>query len=155
MKMLCKNSNLWNQSQLQWTRNKRKNLKQQKTKSKKSLTLNLISRALPVSPTELEKKQKTRISNKPVNKRESNAMWAIANLTGNNRVSRALMVRYSALSLDSTESASVLAKSIFYRHGSSSATSPTISNTAEAPPSTATQLMLPVDGEETITCFCR
>lgn len=80
-------------------------------------------------------------------------MWAIANLTGNNRVSRALMVRYSALSLDSTESTSVLAKSLFYRHAPNVAAAP--STSASNPPSTTTQLILPVDGEDTITCFCR
>lgn len=95
-------------------------------------------------------------------------MWAIANLTGNNRVSRALMVRYSALSLASTEtSSSVITKSLFYRHGNSYAASvsPNSGNNSNSVsaqnsqnsnnPSATTQLILPVDGEDTITCFCR
>ncbi|XP_028894568.1 MOB kinase activator-like 2 isoform X3 [Zeugodacus cucurbitae] len=99
--------------------------------------------------------------------------WAISNLTGGNRVSRAILVRYSAVPLASdaadsvpqTPSASGASSAnastttfpgASFLHASSSSTSRhNIPGRAVRGGAAATQLALPLDVEETVTCFCR
>lgn len=109
--------------------------------------------------------------------------WAISNLTGSNRVSRAILVRYSQVPLADAESAPQTPST------SSTATNQTPSSTSSSFAATflhsssrhvpgravprnattntnnnhnhhsttaaATQISLPLDVEETVTCFCR
>ncbi|XP_064551506.1 MOB kinase activator-like 2 isoform X3 [Drosophila montana] len=117
--------------------------------------------------------------------------WAISNLTGGNRVSRAILVRYSSVplaedgastapqtpaattpraaatahsSLSSTFAATFLNSSSRHvqRHQSSSSSNNNNNNNnnggtcaAGGAGGAATQLSLPLDVEETVTCFCR
>lgn len=72
-----------------------------------------------------------------VKKKEGKIMlWAITNLTGNNRVSKALAVRYSALPLSDTSST-------------------TASSSTSGRGGSHHDIILPLDVEETVTCFCR
>ncbi|XP_018796225.1 PREDICTED: MOB kinase activator-like 2 [Bactrocera latifrons] len=103
--------------------------------------------------------------------------WAISNLTGGNRVSRAILVRYSAVPLASDAADSVpqtpsstgaasanVSTATFpgasFLHASTSTSSSRQHVPGRAVPqqrggATATQLSLPLDVEETVTCFCR
>nr|XP_036216757.1 MOB kinase activator-like 2 isoform X3 [Bactrocera oleae] len=102
--------------------------------------------------------------------------WAISNLTGGNRVSRAILVRYSAVplasdaadSLPQTPSSSGAASvnvstatfpGSSFLHASSSTSRQHVPGRAvpqqQRNGATATQLSLPLDVEETVTCFCR
>lgn len=105
--------------------------------------------------------------------------WAISNLTGSNRVSRAILVRYSQVPLAEAESTPQTPSS------SSTVTNQTTSSSSSSFAATflhasrhvpgravprnaasthnhnstavtaATQISLPLDVEETVTCFCR
>ncbi|KAM7356211.1 MOB kinase activator-like 2 isoform 2-T2 [Cochliomyia hominivorax] len=110
--------------------------------------------------------------------------WAISNLTGSNRVSRAILVRYSQVPLAEAESTpqTPSASSTTTNQTSSSSSSSSFAatflhasrhvpgravprnaatnnhnSTAAATTTTAatTQISLPLDVEETVTCFCR
>ncbi|XP_049313101.1 MOB kinase activator-like 2 isoform X3 [Bactrocera dorsalis] len=103
--------------------------------------------------------------------------WAISNLTGGNRVSRAILVRYSAVPLasdaadsvpqtpSSTGAASANASTATFPGASFLHASNSTSSSRQNVPgravqqqrggATATQLSLPLDVEETVTCFCR
>lgn len=103
--------------------------------------------------------------------------WAISNLTGSNRVSRAILVRYSqvplaeAESTPQTPSASSTATNqtsnsfaAAFLHASRHVPGRAVPrNTATAThnhnstttATTGTQISLPLDVEETVTCFCR
>ncbi|CAD7005264.1 unnamed protein product [Ceratitis capitata] len=99
--------------------------------------------------------------------------WALSNLTGSNRVSRAILVRYSAVPLASDTSDSVpqtpssgggvanAATATFpgslFLHASSSTSRHHVPGRAvqQRSGTAATQLSLPLDVEETVTCFCR
>lgn len=111
--------------------------------------------------------------------------WAISNLTGSNRVSRAILVRYSQVPLAEAESTPQTPSA-----SSTTTTNPTSSSSSSssfaatflhasrhvpgravprnaanhqhhhhnhnaAAATAATQLSLPLDVEETVTCFCR
>lgn len=104
--------------------------------------------------------------------------WAISNLTGSNRVSRAILVRYSQVPLaDAAESVpqtpSSSSTATNQTSSSSSASSsfaatflhgprhvpgravPRNNNHNHHTATPATQISLPLDVEETVTCFCR
>ncbi|XP_065361300.1 MOB kinase activator-like 2 [Calliphora vicina] len=104
--------------------------------------------------------------------------WAISNLTGSNRVSRAILVRYSqvplaeAESTPQTPSASSTATNQTSSSSSSSFAATFLHASRHVPgravprnaanhnhnstaATAATQLSLPLDVEETVTCFCR
>ncbi|KAI8122234.1 MOB kinase activator-like 2 [Lucilia cuprina] len=106
--------------------------------------------------------------------------WAISNLTGSNRVSRAILVRYSqvplaeAESTPQTPSASSTATNQTTSSSSSSSFAATFLHASRHVPgravprnsanhshnsttaaTAATQISLPLDVEETVTCFCR
>lgn len=87
-------------------------------------------------------------------------MWALSNLTGSNRVSRAILVRYSAVPLDTdsrppTPVVSSASTSTSTSTSSSSANSRSRNIPGRAVPRHAPQITLPLDYEETVTCFCR
>lgn len=63
-------------------------------------------------------------------------MWAISSLAGNNRVTKALAVRYSAIPLDAASPPPAASGSASRLHD-------------------AAHITLPIDVEETVTCFCR
>lgn len=73
-------------------------------------------------------------------------MWAISNLTGGNRVSRAILLRYSAVPLAESESAPQTPASV---QRGRSIPGHAVSRHAAA------SIQLPLDVEETVTCFCR
>ncbi|XP_055904698.1 MOB kinase activator-like 2 isoform X2 [Eupeodes corollae] len=87
-------------------------------------------------------------------------MWALSNLTGSNRVSRAILVRYSAVPLDTdstppTPVVSAASTATSTSSSSSSANSRSRNIPGRAVPRHAPQITLPLDYEETVTCFCR
>uniref|UniRef100_A0A1I8Q8X0 Uncharacterized protein n=1 Tax=Stomoxys calcitrans TaxID=35570 RepID=A0A1I8Q8X0_STOCA len=111
--------------------------------------------------------------------------WAISNLTGSNRVSRAILVRYSQVPLADAESTPQTPSSSSSKSHESSSSSfaatflhasrhvpgravPRGNNnnnhhphhhhataTAASSAVAATQISLPLDVEETVTCFCK
>lgn len=98
--------------------------------------------------------------------------WAISNLTGNNRVSRAILVRYSQVPLaESSDSApQTPAPSASASGNQSSSFAISFLNASRNVPGRAVprhhhshqhatpatnSLSLPLDVEETVTCFCR
>ncbi|KAL9903715.1 MOB kinase activator-like 2 [Glossina fuscipes fuscipes] len=98
--------------------------------------------------------------------------WAISNLTGNNRVSRAILVRYSQVPLaESSDSApQTPAPSASASGNQSSSFAISFLNASRNVPGRAVprhhhhshqhatpatnSLSLPLDVEETVTCFC-
>ncbi|XP_055855591.1 MOB kinase activator-like 2 isoform X2 [Episyrphus balteatus] len=84
-------------------------------------------------------------------------MWALSNLTGSNRVSRAILVRYSAVPSDTDSNPQTPVAS--NASTSSTSTSSTSSRSRNIPgravPRHPPQITLPLDVEETVTCFCR
>ncbi|XP_030567412.1 MOB kinase activator-like 2 [Drosophila novamexicana] len=102
--------------------------------------------------------------------------WAISNLTGGNRVSRAILVRYSSVPLAedgvSTPAAAATPRASASAHSSLSSTFAATflhssssrhlnnnnnnnNNGGTCAAGATPQLSLPLDVEETVTCFCR